>query len=117
MAVFGCLAGLFLSSQVSSPETGTALQRIAAPEQDVSSLDSAVQSACAASDIFMLGGVTYEALVGKPVFPTQSDALGRGGKWQVQNSHHHQIHLDLSAVVCVATSSTIFSNDASSWHG
>ena len=89
MAVLGCLVGLFLSSQVGSPERDAALQRIAAPEQDVSSLESAVQSASAASDIFMLGAVTYEALVGKPMFPAKTDALGRTGRWQVQQSQHH----------------------------
>ena len=83
-AVLGCVAGLFLSSQVGSPEGNAALQRIAAPEQDVSSLGSAVQSASAASDIFMLGAVTYQALVGKPAFPANTDALGRGGRWKVQ---------------------------------
>lgn len=76
-------AGLFLSSQVSGPEGTAAMQRNAAPEQDTSSLESAVQSATAASDIFMLGGVTYEALVGRPAFPAKSDALSRGGRWQV----------------------------------
>ncbi|KAL3158083.1 hypothetical protein ABBQ32_011687 [Trebouxia sp. C0010 RCD-2024] len=76
------LAGLFLSSQVSGPEGTAAMQRNAAPEQDTSSLESAVQSATAASDIFMLGGVTYEALVGRPAFPAKSDALSRGGRWQ-----------------------------------
>ena len=63
---------------------------MAAPEQDVSSLRSAVQSASPASDIFMLGAVTFEALVGKPAFLAKNDALGRGKRWQVQNvSHHH----------------------------
>lgn len=89
MAVFHCRPGLFLSSQVDSPERDAALQRIAAPEQDAVSLDSAVQSATAASDIFMLGAVTYEALVGKPAFPAKSDGVIRGGRWQVQHSHHH----------------------------
>lgn len=99
MAVFYCHPGLFLSSQVDSPERDAALQRIAAPEQDAASLDSAVQSATAASDIFMLGAVTYEALVGKPAFPAKSDGLNRGGRWQVQQSHHQQTHLSLPAVM------------------
>lgn len=67
------------------------MQRIAAPEQDASSLQNVVQSATAASDVFMLGGVTYEALVGKPAFPVKSDSPSRGGRWQVPYSHHHHI--------------------------
>lgn len=89
MAGFDCHPGLFLSSQVDSSERDAALQRIAAPEHDAVSLDSAVQSATAASDIFMLGAVTYEALVGKPAFPAKNDGVIRGGRWQVQQSHHH----------------------------
>lgn len=90
-----------MSSQVDSPERGAALQRIAAAEQDAASLDSAVQSATAASDIFMLGAVTYEVLVGKPAFPVKSDGVIRGGRWQVQISHHHQTHLSLHAAMFV----------------
>lgn len=96
--VLSYAAGLFLSSQVSQLEGTAAMQRIAAPEQDASSLESAVQSASAASDIFMLGCVTYEALVGQPAFPGKSDALSRGGKWQVPYSHHH--HTILASSVC-----------------
>ena len=80
-------AGLFVSSQVSTPETEAALQRIAAPEQDATSLDTAAQSASTASDMFMLGGVTYEMVVGKPAFPAKDDGLGRARRWQVTFVH------------------------------
>lgn len=59
------------------------MQRFAAPEQDCSSLDSLVQSASAASDIFMLGVLTYEVLVGKHAFPMKDDGIGRARRWQV----------------------------------
>ena len=77
------VSGLFLPSEVSTPEAQSALQLIAAPEQDTASLESAVQSASAASDIFMLGGVTYEMLVGNPAFGAKDDGLGRAKRWQV----------------------------------
>lgn len=59
------------------------MQRFAAPEQDPSSLDSLVQSASAASDVFMLGALTYEMLVGKHAFPAKDDGIGRARQWQV----------------------------------
>ena len=77
------VTGLFLPSEVSTAEAESALQRIAAPEQDATSIGSAVQSASAASDMFMLGAVTYEMLVGNPAFGAKDDCLGRAKKWQV----------------------------------
>lgn len=62
------------------------MQRFAAPEQDPSSLDSLVQSASAASDVFMLGALTYEMLVGKHAFPAKDDGIGRARQWQVLQS-------------------------------
>lgn len=59
------------------------MQRFAAPEQDCSSLDSLVSSASAASDIFMLGVLTYEVLLGKHAFPLKDDGMGRARRWQV----------------------------------
>ena len=59
------------------------MQRFAAPEQDTASLDSLVQSASAASDVFMLGALTYTMLVGKHAFPAKDDGLGRARRWQV----------------------------------
>ena len=79
-----CHAGLFLPSQLSSIQSETEdMQRFAAPEQDCSSLDGLVQSASAASDIFMLGVLTYEVLVGKHAFPMKDDGIGRARRWQV----------------------------------
>ena len=62
------------------------MQRFAAPEQDPSSLDSLVQSASAASDVFMLGAVTYQMLVGQHAFPAKEDGIGRARRWQVLQS-------------------------------
>ncbi|DBA84289.1 TPA: hypothetical protein ACH3X2_006343 [Trebouxia sp. C0005] len=76
------LAGLFLPSQLSSVQSEADLQRFAAPEQDCSSLDTLVQSASAASDVFMLGAMTYEVLVGKHAFPVKNDGIGRARRWQ-----------------------------------
>ena len=59
------------------------MQPFAAPEQDSASLDSLVQSASAASDVFMLGAITYEVLVGKHAFPAKDDGIGRARRWQV----------------------------------
>jgi len=76
-------AGLFMPSQLSSVQSEADMQRFAAPEQDCSSLDTLVQSASAASDIFMLGVLTYETLVGKHAFPVKDDGIGRARRWQV----------------------------------
>ena len=81
-------AGLFLHSQLSSVQSEADMQRFAAPEQDCSSLDSLVQSASAASDIFMLGVLTYEMLVGKHAFPVKDDGIGRARRWQVLHALH-----------------------------
>ena len=76
-----------MPSQLSSVQSEAAdMQRFAAPEQDCSSLDSLVQSASAASDIFMLGVLTYEVLVGKHAFRMKDDGIGRAGRWQVLHS-------------------------------
>ncbi len=76
-------AGLFLASQLSSADTHADMQRFAAPEQNAASLDDLMQSASAASDVFMLGALTFEMLVGKHAFPAKDDGLGRARRWQV----------------------------------
>ncbi len=78
-----------MPSQLSSVQSEAEdMQRFAAPEQDCSSLDSLVQSASAASDIFMLGVLTYEVLVGKHAFPVKDDGIGRARRWQVLHALH-----------------------------
>jgi len=78
-----------LPSQLSIVQSEEAdMQRFAAPEQDCSSLDTLVQSASAASDIFMLGALTYEVLVGKHAFPMKDDGIGRARRWQVLHALH-----------------------------
>ena len=82
-------AGLFLDSELVSTAADAALQCFAAPEQDAASLDSLMQSASAASDVFMLGALTYEVLVGKHAFLVKDDGLGRARRWQVQSTRVH----------------------------